>query len=194
MWVSSAPGYPTARRSTSVRRCSARPKNPGRGRFLTGPLNWLKGNEQRVPALQMNFDVIHMESASVLFEELESAVATRTPIVLFNWTPSYIEFIHDGSFVEFPSFEEECPIDPGWGDNPNLTHDCGNASDGYLKMAISQRLPERSSRPRPPLPGWWRILRSSPSGPASDVQPNSALASTRASNRYWPNERSQRIR
>ncbi len=119
------------------------PENPGRGRFLTGPLNWLKGDEQRVAALQMNFDVIHMESASVLFEELESAVATRTPIVLFNWTPSYIEFVHDGSFVEFPSFEEECPIDPGWGDNPNLTHDCGNASDGYLKMAISQRLPER---------------------------------------------------
>ncbi len=113
------------------------------GRYLTGPLDWLTGDVERVEALEMDFAVRNAESGIALWDELQAAVETRTPIVIFNWTPNYVEAIHTGSFIEFPDFEEDCFTDPTWGTNPDLTHDCGNPSDGYLKIGVNGHFPEQ---------------------------------------------------
>ena len=115
-----------------------------KGRFLGGPVDWLKGDAERVEALGMNFEVVNVGSAATLWAELETAAADNTPIVLFNWTPNFIEAQYEGAFIEFPDpgDTDECHTDPAWGMNPDLAHDCGNPADGYLKIGVGQHFPE----------------------------------------------------
>lgn len=113
------------------------------GRFLAGPVDWLKQDHERVEGLGMDFEVVNAGSASALWAELEGASKRGEPIVLFNWTPNFIEAVYDGKFIEFPEFEEACRTDPAWGMNDELTHDCGNPRDGYLKIGVWEDLPEQ---------------------------------------------------
>ncbi len=104
------------------------------GRFLAGPVDWLKHDAERVAGLKMNFEVVNAGSAAALWAELESASKRKAPIVLFNWTPNFIEAIYDGKFIEFPEYDPKCKEDASWGVNPETTYDCGNPKDGYLKI------------------------------------------------------------
>lgn len=117
-----------------------------KGRFLGGPAEWLKGDDDRVLGLEMNFEVISAGSADALWAELAIASEKNQPIVLFNWTPNFIEAVYDGKFVEFPAWFEGCREDPSVGINPELTHDCGNPWPGYLKMGVWAGLPEKDPR------------------------------------------------
>lgn len=40
-----------------------------------------------------------------------------------------------GKFVEFPEYEEACELDPTWGQNKKMLHDCGNTKSTLLKKA-----------------------------------------------------------
>ena len=107
-----------------------------KGRFLAGPVDWLKNDQERVDGLGMNFKVVNAGSAAALWAELKSASKRNAPIVLFNWTPNFIEALYKGKFVEFPAYHEKCFKDPKWGLNPNKSYDCGNPKDGYLKIGV----------------------------------------------------------
>ncbi len=124
-----------------------------RGRFLGGPVDWLKGDEERVEGLGMDFEVVNAGSAATLWAELDAASATNTPIVLFNWTPNFVEAVYDGKFIEFPEFEPDCRTDPAWGINPDLTHDCGNPANGYLKTGVSTKFIDE-------MPGAYAIVQN----------------------------------
>ncbi len=119
------------------------PETSPKGRFLAGPVDWLKHDHERVEGLKMNFEVVNAGSASALWAELESASKRKAPIVLFNWTPNFIEAIYDGKFIEFPDYAEACKEDPAWGMNPDKTYDCGNPKDGYLKIGVWKGFPEK---------------------------------------------------
>ena len=73
-----------------------------KGRFLGGPVDWLYGDAERVEGLGMNFEVVNAGSAATLWAELDAASVDETPIVLFNWTPNFIEAVYEGDFIEFP--------------------------------------------------------------------------------------------
>ncbi|WP_062372174.1 ABC transporter substrate-binding protein [Halomonas sp. KX33721] len=111
------------------------PETAPKGRFLGGPVDWLKHDSERIDALGMDFVVINAGSAAALWAELSAAEKRGQPIVLFNWTPNFIEALYPGSFVEFPEYFEGCKDDASLGPNPNETYDCGNPADGYLKKA-----------------------------------------------------------
>ena len=117
---------------------STKPK----GRFLAGPVDWLKNDQERVDGLGMNFKVVNAGSAAALWAELKSASKRNAPIVLFNWTPNFIEALYEGKFVEFPAYHEKCRKDPKWGLNPNKSYDCGNPKDGYLKLGVWKGFPK----------------------------------------------------
>ena len=119
------------------------PDSGGKGRFLGGPVDWLKGDQERVEGLGMNFIVENAGTAGALWAALEAASANNEPIVLFNWTPNFIEAVYDGKFIEFPEFADECRTDASWGINPETTHDCGNPKDGYLKIGVWEGLPDK---------------------------------------------------
>lgn len=119
------------------------PETAPKGRFLAGPVDWLKHDHDRVEALGMDFEVVNAGSASALWAELKSAHQRQEPIVLFNWTPNFIEALYDGEFVEFPEHDPACTEDASWGPNPDMKYDCGNPKDGYLKIGVWQGFPEK---------------------------------------------------
>jgi len=114
-----------------------------RGRFVGPPADWGKHYSERIQALGMNFEEVPVGQAATLWAELDAAVARKEPIVLFNWTPNFIEAKYPGFFIEFPEFAAECLTDPAWGSNPDAVYDCGAPRNGYLKKAAWKGMAEK---------------------------------------------------
>ncbi|WP_434220910.1 ABC transporter substrate-binding protein [Paralimibaculum aggregatum] len=129
------PGLPDWQALNACAEKFAAPETAPKGRFLGGPVDWLKHDAERIEALGMDFVVVNAGSAAALWAELSAAEKRQQPIVLFNWTPNFIEALYPGAFVEFPAYFEGCKDDPSKGPNPDMTYDCGNPADGYLKKA-----------------------------------------------------------
>ncbi len=106
-----------------------------KGRFVGPPADWGKNYADRVKSLEMDFEAINVGQAATLWAELQSAYDRKEPIVLFNWTPNFIESKFEGTFVDFPEPAPECFTDAAWGPNPNATGDCGAPRGGWLKKA-----------------------------------------------------------
>jgi len=137
------PGLPDWEALNSCAAKFSTPETGDSGRFLGGPVDWLKHDQERVDALAMDFKVVNAGSASALWAELAAAEKRGEPIVLFNWTPNFIEAVYPGSFVEFPEYEEGCGDDPSKGPNPDLPYDCANPPNGYLKKAAWDGMQEQ---------------------------------------------------
>ena len=106
-----------------------------KGRFVGPPADWGKHYSERIESLGMNFTEVPVGQAATLWAELQAAYDRQEPIVLFNWTPNFIEAKFDGTFVEFPEYEAACLSDPAWGMNPDALYDCGAPANGWLKKA-----------------------------------------------------------
>ena len=129
------PGLPNWQALNECAEIFATPETAPDGRYLAGPVNWVKHDVERVEALKLNFEVVNAGSAAALWAELSAAKNRGEPIILFNWTPNFIEAIHSGKFVEFPEYVEGCQEEPAVGPNPDALYDCGNPTDGWLKKA-----------------------------------------------------------
>ena len=114
-----------------------------KGRFVGPPADWGKHYSERIQALGMSYEEVPVGQAATLWAELDAAVARKEPIVLFNWTPNFIEAKYKGFFVEFPDFAPECLTDPKWGSNPDTVYDCGAPRHGYLKKAAWKGMAEK---------------------------------------------------
>ena len=112
------------------------------GRFVGPPADWGKHYSERIQALGMNFQEVPVGQAATLWAELQAAYDRKEPVVLFNWTPNFIEAKFEGEFVEFPDYDPACLTDPKWGSNPDAVYDCGAPKAGYLKKAGSPQLEE----------------------------------------------------
>jgi glycine betaine/proline transport system substrate-binding protein len=135
-WTKDAcPGLPSWEALNACADKFTTPETGSKGRFLGGPVDWLKHDQERVDALGMNFIVVNAGSAAAIWAEIGAAEKNKTPIVVFNWTPNFAEAVWPGEFVEFPTWVEGCNDDPSVGPNPDATYDCGNPSTGYLKIA-----------------------------------------------------------
>lgn len=119
--------------------CSAKlatPETAPKGRYLAGPTDWEKPDQERVEALGLNIKVVNASDALALSTELETASRQKDPIILFNWSPNWVEAKYQGKFVEFPDHDPDCESDPRWGSNPDLPFDCGNPKRGWLKKGV----------------------------------------------------------
>ena len=144
MWTKDAcPGLPDWEALNDCAALFATPETGDSGRFLGGPVDWLKHDQERVDALGMNFTVVNAGSAAAIWAELAAAEQDQTPIVVFNWTPNFAEAVWPGEFVEFPEWVDGCNEDPSVGPNPDATYDCGNPADGYLKIAAWEGMEEK---------------------------------------------------
>lgn len=136
LWTKEAcPGLPDWKALNDCAAKFATPETGEKGRFLGGPVDWLKHDAEKVDALGMNFTVVNAGSAAALWAEIAAAEKDKTPIVVFNWTPNFAEAVWPGEFVNFPAWEEGCDTDPTKGPMPDKTFDCGNPANGYLKIA-----------------------------------------------------------
>ncbi|MDX1451906.1 MAG: glycine betaine ABC transporter substrate-binding protein, partial [Oleiphilaceae bacterium] len=123
----------------------------GEGVYFAGP--WEKPDEARIRALNLGFQIRLLERGDDLWVELEKAVTANRPIVLFNWTPNWVESVFPGEFVEFPDYHPDCETDPTWGQNPDFSYDCGNPKNGWLKKAAWSGMEEQ-------WPCAWQILKA----------------------------------
>ena len=112
-----------------------------KGLYVTGP--WGKPDQTRIRALGLNFRVKKVKSGDALWEELKKANETKKPILMFNWTPNWVEAIYKGKFVEFPDWTQECVSKPEWGLSKDYLYDCGNPKKGWLKKAVWSGMPEK---------------------------------------------------
>ena len=136
LWTKEAcPGLPDWKALNDCAAKFATPETGDKGRFLGGPVDWLKHDQEKVDALSLNFVVVNAGSAAALWAEIAAAEKDKTPIVVFNWTPNFAEAVWPGEFVNFPPWEDGCDTDPAKGPNPDMTYDCGNPANGYLKIA-----------------------------------------------------------
>ncbi|MGR6871326.1 ABC transporter substrate-binding protein [Pseudomonas sp. HK3] len=126
------PGLPDWK---ALRKCSSyfSQGDSKKGVYLSGP--WEKPDEARIRALQIDFEVKMLESGDQLNKALKAAVKTKQPILLFNWTPNWVDSRIKGKFIEFPSYKPECETNPNWGINKKFLYDCGNPKGGWLKKA-----------------------------------------------------------
>lgn len=136
------PGLPNWQALNACASLFATPDSDGKGVYYTGP--WEKPDRARIHALNLNYTVIELKDGPAINQVLTQAIAKQQPILIFNWTPNWVEVIHEGAFVEFPPYDPACESDPGWGINNQYPWDCGNPSGGWLKKAISAQLPKKS--------------------------------------------------
>jgi glycine betaine/proline transport system substrate-binding protein len=143
-WTKEAcPGLPDWEALNECAGVFATPETGDKGRFLGGPVDWLKHDQEKVDALGMDFVVVNAGSAAALWAEIGAAEADKKPVVVFNWTPNFAEAVWPGEFVEFPEYFKGCKDDPAAGPNPDATYDCGNPADGYLKKAAWEGMAEK---------------------------------------------------
>ena len=105
------------------------------GRYLGGPVTWGGFDEERVAALGLPFDVIHVGTDAALLAELESAYQRQDPILLWIYAPHWAPAKYAGDWVAFPEYTAECYADPAWGSNPDAAHDCGKPFGEIWKVA-----------------------------------------------------------
>jgi glycine betaine/proline transport system substrate-binding protein len=134
------PGLPDWKALDACAELFATAETSPKGRFVGPPADWGKHYSDRIDALGMNYEEVAVGQAATLWAELQAAYDRQEPIVLFNWTPNFIEAKFDGQFVEFPTYEPACLTDPAWGMNPDAVYDCGAPASGYLKKAGSPNL------------------------------------------------------
>jgi glycine betaine/proline transport system substrate-binding protein len=133
------PGLPDWRALKKCAAIFAQDNEEKLGQYIAGP--WEKPENARIRALGLKFRVLQVEKAEELWAALKVAKQNKQPIVLFNWTPNWVEAIYQGKFVEFPAYHPECEIRPEWGINPNYLYDCGNPKNGWLKKAAYSGMP-----------------------------------------------------
>ncbi len=139
----SCPGLPDWEALNACADVFATPETGDKGRFLGGPVDWLKHDQEKVDALGMDFVVVNAGSAAALWAEIGAAEADKKPVVVFNWTPNFAEAVWPGEFVEFPEWVDGCDKDPAVGPNPDALYDCGNPANGYLKKAAWDGMQEK---------------------------------------------------
>jgi len=107
------------------------------GRYLGGPVTWGGFDDERVEALEMDFEVVHAGTDAALFAELESAYQRKAPIVLWVYSPHWAPSKYEGEFVEFPPYSKACYNDPSAGSNSSALYDCGKPRGPIWKVAWS---------------------------------------------------------
>ncbi len=141
MWTKEAcPGLPDWEALNDCAHLFTTAETGDKGRYLDGPVDWLKHGKERAEALGLNYVVINAGSAAALWAEIGAAEADKRPVLVFNWTPNFAEAVWPGEFVEFPAWEDGCDKDPAKGPNPDALYDCGNPATGYLRKVAHHEM------------------------------------------------------
>ncbi len=129
------PGLPDWKALNDCAEQFSTPETAPLGRYLGGPVTWGGFDDERVEALEMDFEVVHAGTDAALFAELEAAYQRKAPIVLWVYAPHWAPSKFDGEFVEFPPYSAECYNDPSVGINADAAYDCGKPRGPIWKVS-----------------------------------------------------------
>ena len=126
------PGLPDWKALNECAELFSAPETAPKGRYLGAPVTWGGFDDERVEALEMDFEVVHAGTDAALFAELESAYQRKAAWVGWVYTPHWAPIKFEGEFVEFPPYSDECYNDPKAGINANEAYDCAKPR-GWIK-------------------------------------------------------------
>jgi len=129
------PGLPDWQALKACSAAFATAETAPKGRYVGGPVTWGGFDDERVKALDLDFEVVHAGTDAALFAELESAYQRKAPVILWVYVPHWAPAKYDGEFVEFPAYSAECYSDPSVGVNPDMAYDCGKPRGPIWKAA-----------------------------------------------------------
>lgn len=110
----------------------------GQGVYYTGA--WDYNDADIIRALRLDYQIDRSPNEAVLWQKLSNAIKQQQPILILNWSPNWTDEHLTGQFIEFPPYSPECETVPEWGINKQLTKDCANPKDGWLKKAAWPKL------------------------------------------------------
>jgi len=128
------PGLPDWKALNACAEAFSVPETAPKGRYLGGPVTWGGFDDERVEALEMDYEVVHAGTDAALFAELESAYQRKAPILLWIYAPHWAPAKYDGEWVAFPEYTAECYSDAAWGSNPDAQYDCGKPRGPIWKV------------------------------------------------------------
>jgi len=131
------PGLPNWEALNDCAEEFATPETAPKGRYVGAPVTWGGFDDERVEALELDYEVIHAGTDAALFAELESAYQRKAPILLWVYAPHWAPSKYEGEWVQFPKYSAECYSDPSAGINPDMAYDCGKPSGPIWKVAWS---------------------------------------------------------
>ncbi len=128
------PGLPNWEALKDCAEAFSTPETAPKGRYLGGPVTWGGFDEERVEALELDFEVVHAGTDAALFAELESAYQRQDPVLLWIYAPHWAPAKYAGDWVQFPPYSKECYEDPSVGVNPDAAYDCGKPTGPIWKV------------------------------------------------------------
>ena len=131
------PGLPNWEALNDCAEAFSTPETAPKGRYVGGPVTWGGFDDERVEALELDYEVIHAGTDAALFAELESAYQRQAPVLLWVYSPHWAPAKYEGEWVEFPQYSSECYNDAATGVNPDLPYDCGKPTGPIWKVAWS---------------------------------------------------------
>ena len=131
------PGLPNWEALNDCAEAFSTPETAPKGRYVGGPVTWGGFDDERVEALELDYEVIHAGTDAALFAELESAYQRQAPVLLWVYSPHWAPSKYEGEWVEFPEYSSECYNDESVGVNPDLAYDCGKPRGPIWKVAWS---------------------------------------------------------
>lgn len=131
------PGLPDWNALNECAELFSTPETAPKGRYLGAPVTWGGFDDERVEALDLNYEVVHAGTDAALFAELQSAYDRKAPILLWVYAPHWAQTKFEGEWIEFPKYTAECYNDPAWGSNPDLAYDCGKPRGPIWKVGWS---------------------------------------------------------
>lgn len=131
------PGLPDYKALNDCVELFSTPLTSPRGRILLFPAAWGGFDDERVEALDLNFDIVRAGSEASLYAEVKAAIDRKEPILAWLYEPHWAPIRFEGSWVDMPEYEEACYNDPSWGVNPDKAYDCGKPSGPIWKVGWS---------------------------------------------------------
>ncbi|NOX63340.1 MAG: ABC transporter substrate-binding protein [Chloroflexi bacterium] len=100
-----------------------------KGQFLAGDPSWVQYEDQIIPNLGLNLQVVVAGSEEALLAALDAAYSRQDPILFYFWTPHSVHAKYELHEVELPPYSDECYAKADQGGI-----DCGYPPDELFKI------------------------------------------------------------
>lgn len=100
-----------------------------KGQFLAGDPSWVQYEDQIIPNLGLNLQVVVAGSEEAILAALDAAYSRQDPILFYFWTPHSIFAKYDLAEVQLPPYSDECYAKADSGGV-----DCGYPPDELFKI------------------------------------------------------------
>jgi glycine betaine/proline transport system substrate-binding protein len=106
----------------------------GKINYLGTPPDFAAYDDERIKALGLQVHITLPGTVGTMVATMQGAIQKKEPIIGWGMTPHWLYGSGQGKFVEFPPFDDRCPTDPSWGENPNEVWDCALSTGEIVKL------------------------------------------------------------